>query len=80
LDALERFPEKFRRLGIDPEQQCRTVTRDLWLNAQQALRAGQSGPAREAWRIFRRYHGLNDLARYAVRFLSDRLTNKPGTR
>lgn len=79
LDVLERFPEKFRRLGIDPMEQCKTVTRNLWLNAQQAVRAGRFGTAREAWKMFRRYHGLNDLADYAVGFLEKRFRRKGAT-
>ena len=80
VDVLERYPGKFRRLGIDPVKQCKTVTMTLWLNAQQSFRARRFGPGREAWKLFRRYHGLKDFGSYAVAFLGNRLKMNTETR
>lgn len=60
VDALMEYPAAWEKIGVDPDAQARSLTKDLWRLAFQQARRGNFSNARQAWRFFREFHSTAD--------------------
>jgi glycosyltransferase involved in cell wall biosynthesis len=76
LASFAEHPDAWCRRGIDLVAESKQMTEGLWRLALQQWRRGQGAEARQAWRLFRRFHGPAVVARGLGGWLAGGLRRK----
>jgi glycosyltransferase involved in cell wall biosynthesis len=61
LNLLNRYADRWREMGTDPEMEKTRITKNLWALAFQQVRRGCWGGGARAWKDYREYHSVRAM-------------------
>lgn len=61
LDLLNRYTNRWREIGVNPEVEQKQISRGLWALAFQQLRRRNVAQAKRAWKNYRNYHSVGEM-------------------